>query len=255
MRITIDAWQNFGTTASTETISFGASADATRVAMSGGNYFTSPNEPFAGFFFSASHEGGQGQDYRYYDGDGINGAIGNNANRANFLDIGAVDNSSFTSVFPAPPYAVAGTPGKQWNRWEIDIYWGHIRMFVTRSDGQKFLMCDWFVPNDGTVMDNLRPHFGNQDLFVSLAVPTSDQFVLIDYMRVQLVEQGDEVVEPPVTLGDINGDGIINVADVTELANAIAANSLPPLAVGDVNGDTVINGADVAALAALIVNP
>jgi hypothetical protein len=64
-------------------------------------------------------------------------------------------------------------------------------------------------------------------------------------------------VVPPVELGDLNGDGVVNVADVTELAGVIAAGqqgSLDP-AVADINGDTVINDADVAALADAIVNP
>jgi hypothetical protein len=64
-------------------------------------------------------------------------------------------------------------------------------------------------------------------------------------------------VVPPVELGDLNGDGVVNVADVTELAGVIAAGqqgSLDP-AVADINGDTVIDSADVTALADAIVNP
>ncbi len=64
--------------------------------------------------------------------------------------------------------------------------------------------------------------------------------------------EGDSV-EPGI-LGDINGDGVLNVADVTALANLIAAGTPPSLAVGDVNGDESVNEADVEELSALIVN-
>jgi hypothetical protein len=58
----------------------------------------------------------------------------------------------------------------------------------------------------------------------------------------------------PSDLGDVNGDGLINVADVTELANLLAAGTPPPPAVGDANGDGFVTQADVAILAAAVVN-
>jgi hypothetical protein len=58
----------------------------------------------------------------------------------------------------------------------------------------------------------------------------------------------------PVTLGDINNDGVINVADVTELANLLAGGTPPSLAVGDVNNDGNVNDLDVTALALQIVD-
>jgi hypothetical protein len=58
----------------------------------------------------------------------------------------------------------------------------------------------------------------------------------------------------PGELGDVNGDGLINVADVTELANLLAAGTPPPPAVGDANGDGFVTQADVAILAAAVVN-
>jgi hypothetical protein len=59
---------------------------------------------------------------------------------------------------------------------------------------------------------------------------------------------------PPALLGDINGDEVLNVADVTQFGNLLAANTPPDPAVGDVNGDESVNEADVAELSALIVN-
>jgi hypothetical protein len=67
---------------------------------------------------------------------------------------------------------------------------------------------------------------------------------------------GAQLVEVSVgDLGDINSDGVINVADVTELGNLVAAGTPPDLAIGDINGDEAVNEADVQALADLIANP
>jgi hypothetical protein len=65
--------------------------------------------------------------------------------------------------------------------------------------------------------------------------------------------EGDIIVTPPI-LGDVNGDEVVNVADVTELAGLVKAATPPALNVGDVNNDGDVDELDVAALAALIVN-
>jgi len=65
----------------------------------------------------------------------------------------------------------------------------------------------------------------------------------------------DPIIPPDPFVGDINGDGVVNVADVTELANILATGgTLPPLEVGDINGDGVIDELDVQALAEAIAN-
>jgi hypothetical protein len=60
--------------------------------------------------------------------------------------------------------------------------------------------------------------------------------------------------DTPIILGDINGDGVINVADVTELAFLVGEGTPPSIAVGDMNGDETVDEADIAALADMIVN-
>ncbi len=60
-------------------------------------------------------------------------------------------------------------------------------------------------------------------------------------------------VTPPV-LGDIDGDGIINVADVTALANLVAGGNPPSNDVGDINSDGSVDELDVQALAESIVD-
>ena len=61
----------------------------------------------------------------------------------------------------------------------------------------------------------------------------------------------------PLTLGDVNGDGNIGIADVTALVNIILGKTLTPSATqqlaADVNGDTLVNIADVTALVNIIL--
>ncbi|MBP5560270.1 MAG: RagB/SusD family nutrient uptake outer membrane protein [Muribaculaceae bacterium] len=54
--------------------------------------------------------------------------------------------------------------------------------------------------------------------------------------------------------GDVNGDGVVNGADVTALYNVLLEN-VNPAGDADVNGDGVVNGSDVTALYNLLLNP
>ena len=57
----------------------------------------------------------------------------------------------------------------------------------------------------------------------------------------------------PKTTGDINGDGEVNVSDVTALINKILGSSTYSDAVCDINGDGEINVSDVTALINMIL--
>ncbi len=186
MRITFDAWMNYGTSLTTEFMTFGASAQPSLPTMTGINYMTDPNQPFNGWFFAVSGEGGAAQDYRYYDGSG-SAAIGNNAARADFLGTAAYDHASFTGVFPSTLFPIAGTVGKGWVRWEVVFLNGQIRLSATRPDNVKLLLCDWFTPNAGTPLSGLLPHLGTMDTYASLASPWQDNFVLYDNFKVESI--------------------------------------------------------------------
>jgi len=54
--------------------------------------------------------------------------------------------------------------------------------------------------------------------------------------------------------GDINGDGIVNVADVTALIQIVLNSTPVDLSVVDLSGDGVVNVADVTALIQLVLN-
>jgi hypothetical protein len=59
---------------------------------------------------------------------------------------------------------------------------------------------------------------------------------------------------PSAPPGDINGDEIVNLPDVTAFGNLIAAGNAPSLEEGDINGDGEVNMLDVQALAQMIVD-
>ena len=54
--------------------------------------------------------------------------------------------------------------------------------------------------------------------------------------------------------GDINGDGVINVADVTALIQIVLNSSPVDLSIADLSGDGQVNVADVTALIQLVLN-
>ena len=58
---------------------------------------------------------------------------------------------------------------------------------------------------------------------------------------------------PALLKGDINGDGIVNVTDVTALINTILGTASYSQDVCDINGDDVMNVTDVTALINLIL--
>ena len=59
---------------------------------------------------------------------------------------------------------------------------------------------------------------------------------------------------PEERKGDINGDGVVNVSDVTSLINHILGTELRPVSRCDLNADAEVNVSDVTTLINLILN-
>ena len=59
---------------------------------------------------------------------------------------------------------------------------------------------------------------------------------------------------PEERKGDINGDGVVNVSDVTSLINHILGTELRPVTRCDLNADAEVNVSDVTTLINLILN-
>ncbi len=124
-------------------------------------------------------------------------------------------------------------------------------------------------PDPQTIIDALGLTNQNQQFFpndslravvegpgeVALYAVLADGFADVGNPRIIKLTFTDPNISEPGTLGDINDDGVVNVADVTELANIIAgAGTLPSLEVGDINDDGVVDVLDVQALAELIAD-
>lgn len=202
VRITFDLWHNYnggnrGGSGSTEFASFGASADPALYQM-GVSSYASAGSPYSGLFFTTTSDGDSPDDYRYYDGNGTGGSNGNNSALVNYLgeNISNHNAYAFLSTFaPEELYETPGNPSKTWNQWEIVVLEGKVRLLVTKPDGQKIVMCDWFTPNTNATLTNLRPALGIFDVYTSVAADTPDNFVLFDNLKL-------EAIEPPASVNN-----------------------------------------------------
>ncbi len=112
---------------------------------------------------------------------------------------------------------------------------------------------DYYTINDGTTPQLLYNKF-------KVAMPTTldvsskytvDVFVTIFKKKLELYPVA--VTTENAENGDVNGDGIINVSDVTELINMILGTVPQDLTVGDIDKNGTINVSDVTALINIIL--
>jgi hypothetical protein len=87
--------------------------------------------------------------------------------------------------------------------------------------------------------------------------PGNTDSIYVDGFRLgttfEAVVPQDQIVVPSL-VGDINGDGLLTVADVTELGNLLASETPPAADVGDINLDGEVNEDDLQPLAQLIAD-
>ena len=100
---------------------------------------------------------------------------------------------------------------------------------------------DWNVENLNVVAFISRP----------LRSGASNDLYVTNTNKRRLGEADEPIA---ITPGDLNGDGTLNVADVTALISVILNGEAVDLAVADLTGDGVVNVADVTALIALILS-
>jgi surface protein len=60
--------------------------------------------------------------------------------------------------------------------------------------------------------------------------------------------------KPAFKRGDVNGDGIVDIADVTMLISAVLGNQTVDSTVADMNGDNMVDVSDVTALISLVLS-
>ena len=113
---------------------------------------------------------------------------------------------------------------------------------------------DTYTGNDGTVDLQVFNKFAS-----AVKIPealegktfTVTGFVAKYKEQLQLIPV--EVKDEAAIVGDINGDGIVNVSDVTCLVNKILGEAEYSDSICDINGDGVVNVSDVTALVNLIL--
>ncbi len=64
----------------------------------------------------------------------------------------------------------------------------------------------------------------------------------------------EAINDPVVNPGDMNGDGILDVSDVTALIGTVLNDGDVNMAVADLNGDGIIDVSDVVKLISIVLN-
>ncbi len=123
--------------------------------------------------------------------------------------------------------------------------WGRTRFVETLKDGA----CETTLPFDSIKVSSKYPVDGNT--YYARTRSTYDGLDgtshTTDYSDVITFVYRENYLK-----GDINGDGVVDVADVTELINMILGNRSLDTAVGDLDGNGVVNVTDVSTLIELI---
>ncbi len=117
---------------------------------------------------------------------------------------------------------------------------------------------------------SIKAYSGNSGALVSFYVTASDDFtgsaILILKNMLFTTTAGVEIpfndeacnvtIPTSIQMGDVNGDGIINVGDVTALIRRVLGDEVSPFyeEVADITGEGTLNVADVTALISLVLN-
>ena len=127
-------------------------------------------------------------------------------------------------------------------------YWNKIK-----SDGW-----DEFIANAPAVSTRLDVYCYYPSAMESNEPPTYQQVAQAKAKKIHFYQfvnyKWEEMSDtPPAIRGDVNGDGRVNVSDVTALINMILGITPVDQARADVNGDNKVNVSDVTALINIIL--
>ena len=127
---------------------------------------------------------------------------------------------------------------------------------VTRMDEYAFFnmpnLTDFYVENpDPVSIEGSYVFYASDQACATLHVPT--QAAVAAYQNAPVWKRFNKIVCDNAQTGDINGDGIVNVTDVTALINTILGTASYDDTLCDLNGDGVVNVTDVTALINLIL--
>jgi hypothetical protein len=144
----------------------------------------------SGFFWTMTADGGAAQDVRYYEGAGA-AAPTRDDTIPNWWDENAInmvigDETTWQTIFPAPPYKSAGAPGHAWTTVEMQVNGPAVSVFITSaSPGNRVKVASWNTTNGA---GSGIPFIGYWDGFSSIENPIGDNFLLIDNLSITVPE-------------------------------------------------------------------
>ncbi|MGM9868417.1 MAG: dockerin type I repeat-containing protein [Sodaliphilus sp.] len=159
--------------------------------------------------------------------------------------------------FPAEGGKLVKTPAEGYS-------FDYISVFSTKSSQEWTVLTtddqdipEWLTLDIADVLDETN-EFSNevQIQATAEALPEDVEYRECD---VKFAVPGASIVyhfsqgEKQSIVGDVNGDGVVNVSDVTALVNHIVGAEVYPVAACDINGDGEVNVSDVTALVNLII--
>lgn len=149
-----------------------------------------------GVWFAVTGEGGSSRDYRAYVGNPEGPAIELRGEAGGFLDrdgdgVAEVDviddpfdpsDSELESLFPAPTFETPGAPGKRWVRVEVIQRSGEIIWAIEGHEIARRVNTSSYI--SGNIV------LGLMDIFIEVAQPKEEAFVIYDNVTVVSVETG-----------------------------------------------------------------
>ena len=110
-------------------------------------------------------------------------------------------------------------------------------------------VCGTVVERTITLTPFDQAHFTSSMLSVPTGYKTAYKAANI-WKLFSTIREDDSLVEPEYTLGDVNGDGTVNITDVTTLISCVMSENTSNIVVeaADMNGDGNINITDVTML-------
>lgn len=144
-----------------------------------------PNQLFSpisgsGHYLAFTGDGGSTSDYRHHL-ESIGPVPAGDLSYLNSTNSTNSSADTYQSLFPSPPYDIAGSPGNAWTTLRIDIVGGIGGTITYSLDGATGMTP---IIRDTVEVAQGKVSLGYADLFTSVASPAGSQFVIYDNLVV-----------------------------------------------------------------------